>query len=86
MTDDTIYRQAAIDVLNKLDVSDGVGISAIACDLQGEAICSIKNLPSVESEIAEKLYQYKCYITDESGLQHEVIHIGDIKRVTGWEI
>lgn len=48
--DDLISRQAAIDVLNKLDVSDGVGISSIACDLQEEAIHSIENLPSAQPE------------------------------------
>ena len=35
---DTISRQSALNVLNKLDVSDGVGISSIACCLQEEAI------------------------------------------------
>ncbi len=41
---------------------------------------------SAQPDIAEKLYQSKCYITDAKGLQHEVIHTGDIRRVTGWEI
>lgn len=49
-TNDLIDRQAAIDALNKLDVSDGVGISAVACDLQEEAIRSIENLPSAQPE------------------------------------
>ncbi len=48
--EDTISRQAAVDALNKLDVSDGVGISSIACDLQEEAIRSIENLPSVQPD------------------------------------
>ena len=43
-------------------------------------------LPSEQSDMAENLYLYKCYITDKDGLQHEVIHTGDIRRVTGWEI
>ena len=47
---DLISRQAAIDALNKLDVSDGVGISSVACYLQEEALRSIENLPSVQSE------------------------------------
>ena len=47
---DTISRKAALNVLNKLDVSDGVGISSVACCLQEEAIRSIENLPSVQSE------------------------------------
>ena len=47
---DMINRQDAIDILNKLDVSDGVGISSVACYLQEEALCSIENLPSVQSE------------------------------------
>ena len=47
---DMINRQDAIDILNKLDVSDGVGLSSVACYLQEEALCSIENLPSVQSE------------------------------------
>lgn len=52
-----------------------------------KAICNeIKKLPPAQSEIAEKLSMYKCYVTDENGLQHEVIHTGDIRRITGWII
>jgi hypothetical protein len=51
-----------------------------------DAVEAIERVPSALSEIAEKLSMYKCYITDENGLQHEVIHTGDIRRVTGWEI
>lgn len=47
---DMINRQDAIDILNKLDVSDGVGISSAACYLQEEVLRSIENLPSVQSE------------------------------------
>ena len=43
--DEYIKKRAAIDALNGLDVSDGVGISSVACDLQEEAIRSIENLP-----------------------------------------
>ena len=43
-------------------------------------------LPSAQPDIAQNLSQCKCYITDEDGLQHEVIHTGDIRRVTGWTI
>ena len=56
---DMIYRQEAIDALNKLDVSDGVGISSVACDLQEKAIRSIENLLSVqpdEEKISNTLY------------------------------
>jgi hypothetical protein len=47
---DLIDRRDVIDALNKLDVSDGVGISSVACDLQEEAIRCIENLPSVQPE------------------------------------
>ncbi len=47
---DTISRKAALNALNKLDVSDGVGISSVACCLQEEAIRSIENLPSTQPE------------------------------------
>ena len=56
---DTIDRQEAIDALNKLDVSDGVGISSVACDLQEEAIRSIENLLSAQPDkekISDALY------------------------------
>ena len=51
-----------------------------------DAIALLSSLPPAQPETAEKLYLYKCYITDKDGLQHEVIHTGDIRRVTGWEI
>lgn len=50
LENDTISRKAALNALNKLDVSDGVGISSVACSLQEEAIRSIENLPSVQQE------------------------------------
>ena len=61
--DDMISRQAAIDVLNKLDVTDGVGISSIACDLQEEAICGIQKLPSAQPEI---IRCKECVYADEN--------------------
>ena len=45
---DYISRQAAIDALNKLDVSDGVGISSIACSVQESAISAIQHLLSAD--------------------------------------
>ena len=50
LENDTISRKAALNVLNKLDVSDGVGISSVACSLQEEAIRSIEDLPSAQPE------------------------------------
>lgn len=49
-------------------------------------VTRLLSLPSAQLDMTEKLYLYKCYITDKDGLQHEVIHTGDIRRVTGWEI
>lgn len=55
-------------------------------DYKSALIEAFKVLPPAQRDMEEKLYLYKCYITDEDGLQHEVIHTGDIRRVTGWEI
>lgn len=68
---DTISRQAALDALNKLDVSDGVEISSVACDLQKEAIRSIENLPSAQPEIVKckDCKHYGCIL--HSGTQFE---------------
>ena len=52
-TNDCISRQVAIDELNKLDVSDGVGISSIACQFQESAISAIHHLPSAQTETCD---------------------------------
>ena len=70
MANDVISRQAAIDALDCIS-----GVEEV-----------LRSLPSAQQGIAEKLSMYKCYITDSNGLQHEVIHIGDIRMVTGWMI
>ena len=64
----------------EITLPDGIAIEKVV--VNGEEFV----LSSAEPEIEEKLYQYKCYITDKDGLQHEVVHTDDIKRVTGWEI
>ena len=51
-----------------------------------EALDKIEELSDTQKEVVEKLHQCRCYISDQEGLQHEVIHIDDIRRVTGWEI
>ncbi len=73
---DTISRQAAIDAA--VNGADPYYKDSITEELI--------NLPPIQPDIAEKLHQYICYITDKEDLQHEVIHTGDIRRVTGWEI
>ena len=81
--DDTVSRQSAIDAMCELmhhwfggDPKDEIR----------EIKRELEKLSSAQTDIAEKLYLYKCYITDKEGLQHEVIYIDDIRRVTGWEI
>lgn len=46
--DDSISRNAVINELNRLDVSDGIGISSIACSVQKSAIIAIQHLPSTD--------------------------------------
>lgn len=78
---DMINRQDAIDILNKLDVSDGVGISSVACYLQEEAIRSIENLPSVQSEqktgkwIAEHDIADGCYRCSNCNYVRDAYHL-----------
>ena len=83
---DLISREAAIYAIHE----DADWLAAQGSDWQVERMerdkSILKSLPSAEREIAENLYLCKCYITDKDGLQHEVIHVGDIRRVTGWEI
>lgn len=79
MSKEMIYRDDAIDAAK--DWYNG-----LICGSFRGLEKRLKSLPPAQPDIAEKLYLYKCYITDKEGLQHEVIHTGDIRRVTGWEI
>ena len=81
---DMISRRAAIDALGHMMDTDGFmdGLAVSRANVD----CMLRALPSAQLEIEESLYQYKCFITDTEGLQHEVVHVGDIRRVTGWEI
>ena len=83
--DDVINRKDAIGAILSVEpiaeLSDGDAVIRVSA-----ANYVLGNLPSAQPDIAEKLYLCKCYVTDEEGLQHEVIHTGDIRRITGWEI
>jgi hypothetical protein len=46
---DLISRQAALDALEKIDCSDGVGISSLKCDAVEDAVTAIKVLPTVDA-------------------------------------
>ena len=48
MKDDTISRQAANDALENIDCSDGIGISALKCDVVKDALNAIKALPPAQ--------------------------------------
>ena len=45
---DLISRQAAIDALEKIDCSDGVGLSALKCEVIDDAVTNIKALSTAE--------------------------------------
>jgi len=83
---DMIYRQEAINALNKLDVSDGVGISSVACDLQKEAIYSIENLLSAQpdeekiSDALYNIYRNKGTSTSAEGVAAIKYYIAEIWR------
>ena len=50
LTNDCISRQAVIDALENIDCSDGIGISALKCDVVEDAINAINALPSAQPE------------------------------------
>ena len=51
LVNDCISRKAAIDALENIDCSDGIGISALKCDVVEDAINAINALPSAQPEI-----------------------------------
>ena len=58
--EDLISRKAAIDAVENIDCSDGVGISALKCEAVGDVVTAIKALPSAQPEqqwipVSEKL-------------------------------
>ena len=91
-----IERQKAIDEILRITTFTNVrelyeyvqehNLTEMWCGGINDAIDCVIAVPSAQPEIEESLYQYKCFITDTEGLQHEVVHVGDIRRVTGWEI
>ena len=48
--EDLISRKAAIDAVENIDCSDGVGISALKCEAVGDVVTAIKALPSAQPE------------------------------------
>lgn len=52
--DDLISRNAAIDAVENIDCSDGVGISALKCEAVDDVVTAIKALPSAQPEIEER--------------------------------
>jgi len=94
MSGDLISRQSVIEALNKLDVSDGVGISSIACDLQEEAIHNIENLPSAQPETnrienalhgksAEEQYDFLRWLMQDYGMQFTDTRVAVIEWLRG---
>ena len=50
---DLISRQAAIDAVENIDCSDGVGISALKCEAVDDGVTAIKALPSAQPETVD---------------------------------
>jgi len=76
--DDLISRQAAIDAVENIDCSDGVGISALKCEAVDDGVTAIKALPSAQPDYQEVLGWLLAYHTMSFNLHgrylpHEVI-------------
>ena len=52
--DDCISRQDAINALENIDCSDGIGISTVKCDVVEDVINAINTLPSAQPETHDK--------------------------------
>lgn len=51
MKDNLISQQMVLDILENIDCSDGIGLSALKCDIVNDAIIAIKALPFIQKEI-----------------------------------
>lgn len=56
-----IELDAALDALGNIDCSDGVGISALKCDVVDDAVTTIKALPTVDAVPARHGHWVKWY-------------------------
>ena len=66
---DLISRQAALDALEGIDCSDGVGISTLKCDTVNDAITVIKALPTVDAVPVVHGHWIKFGVSDKDGNQ-----------------
>lgn len=77
MSNDTIYRQMAINAIEEIDCSDGVGLSALKCDVVDDAVATIKALPSAQQWTPIKWH----YCTDEDrkeyGFNEDIVVVFD---------
>ena len=48
--DNLVSQQMVLDILENIDCSDGIGLSAFKCDVVNDAITAIKALPFIQSE------------------------------------
>lgn len=100
---DYISRQAAIDAIEDTDwyhqnknkdMVHGANSAEHQAWYKAEDIYeALRNVPSAQpdtTKLAQAIWTKVCKITDTEGLQHEVIHHGDLKdviyEVTGWMI
>lgn len=68
---DCISRQAAIDAFENIDCSDGIGISALKCDVVEDAINAINALPPAQPGRMRGRWIYNSPVTmkcDQCGL------------------
>lgn len=56
MKDNLVSQQMVIDVLENIDCSDGVGLSALKCDVINDAITAIKALPYKKENMVKTNY------------------------------
>lgn len=90
MSDDPISRRAAIDAAVSY-IEDWNGCKSKYHRREIEK--KFQALPSAQPDftnLAQKLWPKTCLITDNNGLQHQVIHTADLKmiieEVAGWTI
>ncbi len=61
---DPIDRRAALDALEKIDCSDGVGVSALKCDAIDDAVTAIKALPPAQPGWTTDIKDILAYLDD----------------------
>ena len=76
------YNAALISEKAAIDIIDNIAPTKEGIIEPSKVLAELQKLSSIQPEqLSQEIWTKVCLITDTEGLQHEVIHYGDLKRI-----